>query len=356
MARKLTIGSTVNLAFNQRIAIPSNIYCAVGRELNIWYDSILHSFGDDVKVNFSCSSTYAASKERCFRYTPLATETSTVTITVRNRAYNLLTTKTFTLNAVSKTNGGGATKQFLFIGDSLTSQGVYPTEFAALFTADGGLTPYFLGTQGSSPSRHEGRPGWTYGDFVISGSPFWDATNSRLDFQAYMSTNSNFSGSNAIDYSIIQLGINEVLSASSNSAIETAITNAKTLVDGILHSTRGYPTCKIIICIPPICCNTHNGFAVNYGATKNKEQYEYYMRYLWEQLIANFETSVYSSNVSLNATGLWIDRTNGYNLSDTNISARNTIQVSEHTNAVHPVASGHNQIVDAIYSRVRGLL
>lgn len=337
---------------NSDLNIPANIHVAEGRELNIWKDALTLP-----KNHIHFSGAKGKSMERGFRYTGLNADIGTTTaiaITAKDQNGTLLQTKIFNLKPVAKNTGSG-TKQILVIGDSLVQNGGLTQELSTLIAADGGFTPLFLGTQGSTGYKHEGRGGWSFGSFITAGSPFY--ISSALNFKAYMAANSNFTGSDAIDVAIIQLGVNDTLTGDKTQAdIDTIITNAKALITALLHATLGYPTCKVILSIPPISGNTEDGFAENYGATSDRISYEKNMRMLWKSMIANFDNSIFSANVVLCHAGLWIDRLYGYERTDQAISARVSTTEKRHINAVHPVAEGYKQIVDGMYSTIRFVL
>lgn len=345
-----------------RFAIPSNIYIAVSRELNIWNDALILAYGNNMNVNYTCNVGY--SKERGFRYTPSGTRSDTLTIKAMDQNNNVLDQKIITINSVAKNNGSG-TKQILVIGDSLivasngSTTNIPVTELRTLINNDGGFTPLFLGTQGSSPNLHEGYGGYSYSNFIGTSSPFYDGT--RINFKNWMSVHSNFGGTDTIDFVIVQLGVNDVSSLLSNplytkvSGVETIITNIKTLVDKILDATYGYPSAKIILNLPPISGNTKDGFAA-IGSGDTKQNRELLIRMLWERMVEEFDESAYSAQVRLGISGLMIDRTYGYQRVLSNVSSRESTQIYEHNNSVHPYDSGYKQMSDAFYSAIRGLL
>lgn len=346
-----------------RFAIPSTIYIPLSRELNIWNDALVLAYGNNVNVNYTCNVGY--SKERGFRYTPSGTRTDTLTIKAMDQNNNVLDQKIITINSVAKNNGSG-TKQILVIGDSLivasngSTTNIPVTELRTLINNDGGFTPLFLGTQGSSPNLHEGYGGYSYSNFIGTSSPFYDGT--RINFKNWMSTHSYFGGSDIIDFVVIQLGVNDVSSLLVETplyikvnGIVTIINNIKTLVDSILDATYGYPSAKIILNLPPISGNTKDGYAA-IGSGDTKQNRELLIRMLWEKMIEEFDENTYSAQIRLGISGLMVDRTYGYQRSLANVSARETSQSYEHINSVHPYDSGYKQIADAFYSAIRGWL
>lgn len=340
------------VSFNPKISIPANLYVAQDRECNLWKDAVSVP-GETVDF----ASAKGKNMERAFRYLGLNADIGTstpVSIAVKDKNNSILQSRTFNLKPVAKISGTG-TKQILVMGDSLVATGETSTELRTLITTDGGITPLMLGTKGTNPNRHEGIAGATFNTFITSSSPFW--VSGRNDFKAYLTANSNFGGTNTIDFAIIQLGINDVISGFKTQSDITAIINqAKALIDSILNASYGFPSCKVILAMPPICGNTSNGFADNYGAVTQRQQFENNMRLLWENMITAFDNGAYNTQVTLCASGLWVDRTYGYALADVAISARVATTEKRHTNAVHPTTSGYQQIADAWYSTLRFLL
>ena len=338
--------------FSPDITLPLNIYVAEGRECNLWKDAV--ALPGSV-LDFSCSKGKAL--ERGFRYTGLNADigtTTPITVTSSDANSRLIQNQVVNLKPVAKNNGTGS-KQILVIGDSLIAGSETVTELRSLITTDGGITPLMLGTKGTNPNRHEGISGAGFDTFTTSGSPFY--IGGRIDMKAYLTANSNFGGTNNIDFAIIQLGINHLLTGVKTQAdVDAVITLAKTLINGILDSTYGFPACKIILAMPPTGGNTSNGFAENYGATTQRQQYEANMRLFNQSLITAFDNAAFSFQVTLCSSGLWVDRTNGYTLADVAISSRVATTEKRHTNAVHPNTSGYQQIADGMYSTLRFLV
>jgi lysophospholipase L1-like esterase len=347
-----------------RVVLPDIIYCAIGRELNLWKNTVCYPNTDDYHVDFITDSVAAKNKLRCFRYTPTILETISVTCTVRNRKGDLLFQKGFNIASTLKNNGSG-TKQALFIGDSLTNYGYISQEVLNLVNSDGGFTLKLLGTQGDAPNLHEGRSGWKFADYLTGPTgpngytnSFWDAGNSRLDFKKYMSNNSNFGGTDTIDFVFIQMGINDIFGNTilNPAQINAIIDNAKALITAIHDPVRGYPSCKVIIGIPPIG-NDNDGFSESayYYANYSYYAYEVNMRSLWEALVKNFDNDAFP-NTRLSINGIMMDKDYAYGKVSEVVSARNDTVIERYNNGVHPGLTGYYQIADAYYSVLRSLL
>ena len=133
----------------------------------------------------------------------------------------------------------------LVIGDSTISAGVVTQTLLDVY-AENGKNLTLLGTMGNSPNLHEGRGGWTSSSYCnnTKGSPFY---NNGFDFAYYMTSQ----GYNALDFVIIQLGINDIKTMTlENYSSRKVLSN----FDKIVSSIRAYDneiTIIIGVTIPP---------------------------------------------------------------------------------------------------------
>lgn len=333
-ATKNYVNSVMPTPFT-KLSFTKNIAVAQGRELNIWKALS--------RQDLLFNSTVGEHKERSYRLAAGSVANTALNIieTGVNKSYN----SSLALKVVSSSTAVTG-KQILVIGDSLIAANTTVEELSTLLSGNG--TNRFLGTQGNTV-KHEGRGGWTFADYTTSGggsNPFWDGT--KINFKNYMSTNSNFGGTDTIDVCYIQLGINDIYG---NIALATIIANAKLLIAAL---RTDYPACKIILGIPPISCD-QDGFGANYGAAKNMLDFENAMKSYWSEAISQFDESRYNSAVSVCQSGLWVDRNYGYQTASVAISARVATTVNQHSNALHPNVSGYQQIADAVYSHILSL-
>jgi len=162
---------------------------------------------------------------------------------------------------------------------------------------------------------------FTYSAYsTVNKSPFYNNSANRIDLQNYVSVNSL----SAPDMIVVQLGVNDSFSATpyTQRQIDDIANTARILVDG-LKNANGYPNAKIVISLPPFGAAGNNGFGYNYGAANSPEAFKYNLRGLYIQLINIFSGNNYSTNVRVSASGLWVDRINGYpTLSDFALTPR----------------------------------
>ena len=317
-----------------KLSFTKSINVAQGRELNIWKALS--------KQTLLFTSTVGEHRERCYRLA--ASTVANTALSVIETGVNKSYSSVLTLKVVSSSTAVTG-KQILVIGDSLIAANTIVNELSTLLGNNG--TNLFLGTQGT-PTHHEGRSGWTFSGFTTSNggqNPFWDGT--KVNFKNYMSVNNNFGGTDNIDICYIQLGINDVYG---NTSLSTIIANAKILIAALRSD---YPSCKIILGIPPISCSTQDGFGKNYGAATNMLTYENNMKEYWSEAILQYDEARYNAAVTVCQSGLWVDRDYGYPKETVNVSARDSAdQVSVFSNALHPNTSGYTQIADAVYSHI----
>lgn len=178
------------------ICLPSSDVAVVGREYNIYKDSII--FGNrpydeyDVAMYLNDSTVQTYTYHDVFRFVPAKVGTYTLTVYIRDYLGKELATKTMTIEVVANAETVG--KNVLFIGDSLTAAAIYPPEIQDNLSA-GGITS--VGTiettrtiDGvSRTSKHEGRNGWATWDYAGTKSDSLSKFNSESNVFRNPSTN-----------------------------------------------------------------------------------------------------------------------------------------------------------------------
>jgi lysophospholipase L1-like esterase len=186
---------------------------------------------------------------------------------------------------------------------------------------------------------------------VVNKSPFHDGT--RLNIQNYISVN----GLSAPDVFTVQLGINDSMGALlTQRQIDDIANDARKLVEGLVDPTYGYPSAKVIISLPPFGAKGNDAFSVSYGnigTIYSPENFKSNLRRLWANLVAIFDGGNYSANVRVSASGLGVDRVNGFGTTTRAISSRVATLETIYNNGVHPNNSGQQQISDFVYSVLR---
>lgn len=142
----------------------------------------------------------------------------------------------------------------LAIGDSTVDHDKMTAKLLSYFT-EKNKTITLLGTLGSATdplNKNEGRAGWTTTDYMGNTTkngytnPFWNPTTGKFDFSYYMSQQ----GYSAVDFVVIQLGINDFYLSSLTaqpSDIGDVWENIKTMIDSILAYNA---STKVIVNLP----------------------------------------------------------------------------------------------------------
>lgn len=343
------VGSEQEFAGLPQVVIPDTVYAVVGRAMSIRYDQITPQIPEAVRITYGCTSAVGSVGASGFSYTPTETGSHQVIFSLAD-AWNDVTVKDTTTVVVVASDHGGGTKSVLFVGDSVAGlippgepgNAYVPTYTMDYFTADGGAAIRLLGSQGD-PHFHECRLGWDWPSFTtLSGgdNPFWDAVNSRIDFQKYIA-DSGLVG--PIDFCAIQLGYNDLYGMSDTldaAGIATITGHIDDFVDAMLSATTGYPNCKIVIGLPSAGNIDTLAWIDDYGSLTGWKLYEYNFTIYRNALNERYGSGAYHANVAVCGVGLWVDRVNGY----------------PSNNYLHPNSTGAIEMADAFYAHLRALM
>ncbi|WP_407044406.1 SGNH/GDSL hydrolase family protein [Acinetobacter baumannii] len=184
----------------------------------------------------------------------------------------------------------------------------------------------------------------------VAGNPFWDSSISALNYPKYLADNSL----ETPEIVLIQLGVNDVFSFTSDLAVESFTASAFPKLDTLIASIKSANSgVKIGIAASPNFAD-QDAFAVNYSngqtswrARRNivtyiKKLYEYY---------SNKE----DQNVYVVPSGLNVDTENNYPTGNMQVNSQNTNVIKVQTNGVHPDASGYRQIGDAMWAFLKSI-
>jgi hypothetical protein len=328
--------------------VPSKSIAVVGHEYNIYYDSILNGMDFErytVKPSVSSSLSNAKYFERFFRIIPAANEVGNRFITLGlydKKSFKFLTDVTFTLTIIPEAELTG--KKVMFIGDSLTSAGVFAAEIERM--TNGGIVS--VGTRQTTVMidgvsytvNHEGRGGWSASDYTRSGAswphdidnPFYDEAEQEFSFSYYMNT----AGVSKPDIVCIGLGTNGNISG---------LNDVKTMVDSIHEYDSTIPV-LVTLLTPP-------AYQDGFGYHNNKQNAaEIKDRFLQCNVnyINNYEKE--ADNLDIVELCYQFDRDHDYGVALMPASARNPIEMLVQTNNVHPSQYGYLHFADAYYNRL----
>lgn len=148
------------------IITPAVMYCASGRQLNIYFDSAIYAPVADSLSNYliSVSSPKGKFLQNKLRVNPV--DDFNYNIKIEDK-YGLSKSKSLAILTASVNSGNGQTRKILTIGDSTVNAGETLNEIKRFFDNDV-MNVQFLGTR-NSYVNHEGRGGWTVNDYATSG-------------------------------------------------------------------------------------------------------------------------------------------------------------------------------------------
>ncbi len=181
------------------------------------------------------------------------------------------------LDIVPKNTVGGASKRALVIGDSLTDDGAITQRCLSLSAANASdLQLVLVGTRGTGLNKHEGRAGWTVGRYFaptggdVALNPFCSGSGQKFNAAYYLSSTSQA----APKVIVWELLINDVANLTSDDAVRAQMITSMSqldkmigiVADGTVGSWLAVSSgIKHLVCIPPDCAETQDGFGATYG-------------------------------------------------------------------------------------------
>lgn len=348
------------------IRISKKVYAVVGKQLNLYYDSLINGIdgGKEGLKNYtitiknnSSSSTNGSSLQRMWQYTPVVGDIGTDKMIIEIvKDGVIVNTKYFELITIAST-APSTQKTFLDLGDSNTDfSQVDADKTQTLFEDFTALTsniPTFQGGRNNGAGlKNEGNGGFSFESYATNtgSNPLWNL--GAIDISNYRSVLGM--GVTKFDLVSICLLTND---ANSFTGSGFAIYNedkaneilqyAKNVVDAFLADNA---STKIVINLPPLIANTKN------VGGKNYELLKYNLFKLSELFLANFDDGIYNTNVTMGIAGLSIDRYYGYAKTSTQIADRIIISEDWHNNSFHPNNDGYEQMADGMFPQLLNLL
>lgn len=408
------------LAGGLEIVLPSVIYAAVGVQLNIYNDTIALSMdrGLDSPLNYivrwNCSKGVVTN--RCFRWTPKATDVGNTTITcyVYTTAGVLIASKSATIKVVS--GSIDSAKNVLFVGDSTGA------DSAAALYADfanasmySGVAPVFVGSKGTTP-KHEAFGGARWADFATEGRA---AYRCQVSGVGPIALNSQYTN-NGFTWTVVEVNVTDGVGNILITKFSLASNQDAPEANGVLVPTGGGDSIPYTDATrAPGNPFWHDGaidfshyrstiglegkidaiiFLLGLNGDEALDDTEQYINDLYDAAVADNEDCIvivclitgpantvdaygvdYGAgnwlnlvkkfhnrrklyvemaeggdypNMRIAPTNFYIDRYYGYRLGTRAVSARNATTETYHTNYVHPASSGYAQIGDALFPAV----
>jgi len=349
---QLTLGSETVGATPETldIVLPPTIYSVAGKEANVYFDNLISKDASDYYWDVTC--TYGIQQQE--RWTSnldatAATTTMTVSVYLKGEESPVASaTAAYVQKAASA--GTGLNRKVLVIGDSTTAAGSTTGELVNLFSADA-MAITLLGTKGSGANKHEGISGWTVNLFYTDpSSPFY--FGGAFNFSTYMSTN----GYAAVDWVLINLGINDVFGLTSDAAVDSAAATMISQLEAMIlniHVFDANVRIGIAVTTPPIA--TQDGFGTNYGCGQTRWRFKRNILRLARKLIDAFQgREATASKVYIVPLLTCIDTLHNMDQVTVAVNSRNTATVTRLNNGVHPDPKGYYQCADAYYYFLKG--
>jgi len=336
----------VNNVFKPEIVLPDRIPAVVGREVNIYFENVMNDNPDKYQIDVVCS----IGSQQNERWTCIPEKEGTYPLTIRVYKDYSLAAQAYTEITVKSEEGCDSTGiRCLFIGDSLTSGGVYTSELLRL-AEETGMNLTLIGTKGTAPNLHEGISGKTV-DFFFSDyqSPF--VFNQTFNFTRYMKKN-NY---DSVDWVFINLGINDLIYISDDKALEERISSMLYGYRCMINSIRSFDEkikIGLAVTIPP--ANSQDAFGRAYGCGQTQWRYKR-NNFIWVKSLINEFKNDREQGVYLVPVNVNLDTEHNMLTETVPVNARNPLKVTRQRDGVHPAASGYMQIADMIYYFLRGL-
>lgn len=325
---------------NTESILPSRLFATEAIEFGLYWKSFMKTALPIQPTDYFNSISTSPSKgtlyqnKNGFRYTPIAADAGTYTVTNTAKLLDVTqVTKTSTLYVTAKAQSP-VSRKVLCIGDSRTAAGVFTQRLLDLSAADGNLTLSLVGTKGTGANKHEGISGKTYVYFTFDpSSPFY--FSGAFNFGTYLSTNSITMSSS--DMVFITLDINDlniyVTDSTATTYISTMMSYLNTMITSIRAAVSGIRIGVVLMGV-----NNTLGTALDTGGYNwtNPDRLHRTLK-LWEKtIIATYDNSTYQNmNVDIILASGSIDKDNDF------------------TDHVHPNTQGYNRIGDVLFSYLK---
>ena len=344
----------INMGSKAKLNLPAKVYGTVGIELNIYFENITE---DWKKYDWNVGCTVGKQMERGYQITPTASDVGTKTLTITaTDEYGNVNTVITSLIITAATAGSGQSRSIIVLGDSTTNNGTVIEKLNTNFSSDV-MNVTTLGTRGTAPNNHEGRSGWKLDDYFTKeyidytdgrghvANPFYNPSTQTFDAAYYFAN----SGIAVPDFFIINMGVNDVFSFTSDTALNAGIDQFISYVDAAITSIKAAaPNTKICICctIPPNHSQDAFGKAYACGQTRNRCKRNNTL--LVDRIIEEYDGRE-SENIYVIPIHTNLDTVYNMGMETLPVNARNTdvtYQSPVLNGGVHPVASGYWQIAD----------
>lgn len=243
------------------INLPSKVYTTIGKTLTIYTQNLIKKDLKHYNFNYNRGTQLSTS------YVEKYTSNSDLKLDVYNLDGDIIKSKTVTVIA---SNQRTTPIKTILIGDStVNSENDVNGVLGRSMKSELGDNLVLLGTRGTAPYNHEGRSGWTFASYRLPSqgnitNAFYNPTKKDFDFQYYLTNNSI----EKPDVVIIQLGINDVFTYSSEGAVLDSLVKIKADLKFIKDSIKSVDSnIKVAYNLPTPPTSNVDQFARNYPNT-----------------------------------------------------------------------------------------
>lgn len=357
-----------------RLVLPPVVYATPDIECNIYFDNIILTLDrDDYAFDVQCERGMQLSER--WAYTPAQQDVGEYPITIRvlDSSNTLVASRSSVLRVVPDAFMSGQRATLLIVGASFTEYSIYPQHILGLSQRGGAPGVKLIGSRGAGnmpPTgdlRHEGYSGWSAQAFATSagplsrsgyhhrpgtGSPFVYSNSdgtSYLDFAAYCG---EFNDGVGPDMVTIQVGTNDVFSATDETidrVIDEMFKHYEALIASI-HEARRDTHIGVVMVTPPSV--SQDGFR-NYRGTGRQTRWQLRRNQhrLMERMVERFAGRD-GEYVHLLPSYLNLDCEANFPTWTAARNARSEERLTRVNNGTHPSEAGYQQIGDGMYAWV----
>ena len=331
--------------------LPLKSAAVVGHEWNLYFDNVISGLSDQYSVVTDISPARlkknAIQFEECLRILPEEEGEYQIRLRLISRVNGETVDEgSFTLYVLSDQKLPKA--KVLFLGDSLTSSGIFPAEIQYNLS-HGRIVS--LGTLSTTAEigeetltvQHEGRAGWSASNYIndeeFAGktNAFWNPDTKRFDFEWYMKQ----TGMEIPDMVFLGLGTNGM----SEENRKNAVRDLELMIESI-HAFRPELPIYVSLIAPP-ASQDGTGSQVGLQNAAQTKLGQLAMIRLYLERFENREDHVDVFPLYFN-----LDRLNDFENRKEALSARNPKQVVRQNNNVHPNQYGYLKFADVYYSTI----
>ena len=378
------------LRLQKNIFIPKDIYAVPGIEINIYFRNIFLAINHANYV-FHVECTAGRNELKRWTFIPKAADAGKslpLTVKVYDLEGLVAEGKT-TVHIVPADAGKGKALSILMVGDSLTSQSVYPARLHQLCKQPGNPDLKMVGSHGiNGPSRHpwgwhtpgdplpggvvhEGYGGWTWNAFLSlytsderyekltpqqrarARSKFVTMKNGKreLDIPGYFQ---KYNQGKAPDVITFQLGVNDIYAATPDTRskkIEEILKNADKLIAAFRQAA---PDAVIGVGFVTPGSN-QDGFSRNNGCKYYSWDY-YCNHFRLNQAMAEHFAKYKDAKLFMIPSNVNLDAENNLPVMPVTLNQHNKNKEIRQCNNVHPAVSGYNQMGDTYYAWLKYVL